>query len=205
MTAKLRGEAGQAFPIYVVMVAGLLFLAFAFFTVGKAAALRNGAQGAADAAALAAAQQSRAEFEGPFLASLPGNMLDTFLQAHPVTGCHAADALAADNDAKLAPPPGCVATPGGERDKIRVDVETLKPVGASVVPGMKRTFAEGHATAVIEWRCPVWRPVDFNDDGIQDVYFFTCRGGEMLTISTSEKPYWPRVSKILFDVHLVDS
>lgn len=59
MTAKPRGDAGQAFPIYVVMVAGLLFLAFAFFAVGKASATRNEAQGAADAAALAAAQDAR--------------------------------------------------------------------------------------------------------------------------------------------------
>ncbi|GGV80056.1 hypothetical protein GCM10015535_17760 [Streptomyces gelaticus] len=205
MTAKLRGEAGQAFPIYVVMVAGLLFLAFAFFTVGKAAALRNGAQGAADAAALAAAQQSREQFEGPFLASLPESMLDMFLQAHPVTGCPAAQAMAAENDAKLSPFPGCVATSGGERDKIRVDVKTLKPVGASVVPGMKRTFAKGHATAVIEWRCPRWRSVDLDDDTIQDVYFFSCRGGEMLEIMPSSPPPWSQVSKILFDVHLVDS
>ncbi|MFB6714329.1 MULTISPECIES: pilus assembly protein TadG-related protein [unclassified Streptomyces] len=202
MTAKLRGEAGQAFPIYVVMVAGLLFLAFAFFTVGKAAALRNGAQGAADAAALAAAQQSRAQLEGPFLASLPERMLDMFLQGHPVTGCPAADALAAENKAEVE---YCHPSPGGERDEISVEVKTLKPVGASVVPGMKRTFANGHATAVIEWRCPTWRSVDFNDDSIEDVYYFSCRGGEMLTIRTGEPPDWPRVSKILFDVHLVDS
>ncbi|MER8088028.1 pilus assembly protein TadG-related protein [Streptomyces sp. NPDC058316] len=202
MTAKLRGEAGQAFPIYVVMVAGLLFLAFAFFTVGKAAALRNGAQGAADAAALAAAQQSRAQFEGPFLASLPERMLDMFLQGHAVTGCPAAHAFAAENEAKVN---YCHPSSGGERDEISVEVETLKPVGASVVPGMKRTFANGHATAVIEWRCPTWRSVDLNDDSVEDVYYFSCRGGEMLTIRTGERPDWPRVSKILFDVHLVDS
>ncbi|MGW2178892.1 pilus assembly protein TadG-related protein [Streptomyces sp. NPDC001732] len=202
MIAKLRGEAGQAFPIYVVMVAGLLFLAFAFFTVGKAAALRNGGQGAADAAALAAAQKSREQFEGPFLASLPTSMLDAFLRGHAVTGCPAAHSLAAENDAKVT---SCVAMPGGERDKIRVDIKTLKPVGASVVPGMKKKFANGHATAVIEWRCPSWKSVDYTDDGIQDVYFFSCRGGEMLTISTESPPPWSQVSKILFDVHLVDS
>lgn len=41
------------------MVAGLLFLAFAYFAVGQAAVNRNGAQTAADAAALAAAQETR--------------------------------------------------------------------------------------------------------------------------------------------------
>jgi hypothetical protein len=38
------GDAGQAFPIYIVVVGGLLFLAFAYFAVGQAAANRNGAQ-----------------------------------------------------------------------------------------------------------------------------------------------------------------
>ncbi|MFB6813545.1 pilus assembly protein TadG-related protein [Streptomyces sp. NPDC056347] len=205
MTAKLRGEAGQAFPIYVVMVAGLLFLAFAFFTVGKASALRNGAQGAADSAALAAAQQSRELFGAPFYASLPGGTLDVFLQGHPVLGCPAAHSYAAANGAKIDPPvSGCIASPGGERDEISVKVKTLKPVGASVVPGMKKKFANGHATAVIEWRCPKWRSVDYNDDGVQDQYFFLCRG-QMLTISPESPPPWSQVSKILFDVHLVDS
>ncbi|WP_194292244.1 pilus assembly protein TadG-related protein [Streptomyces jumonjinensis] len=37
------------------MVAGLLFLALAFFAVGQAGASRNGTQSGADAAALAAA------------------------------------------------------------------------------------------------------------------------------------------------------
>ncbi|MFD7070886.1 pilus assembly protein TadG-related protein [Streptomyces sp. NPDC059913] len=202
MTAKLRGEAGQAFPIYVVMVAGLLFLAFAFFTVGKASALRNGAQGAADSAALAAAQQSREMLEAAFRASLPVDTVDMFSQKHPVLGCPAAHSFAAANEAELIG--GCQVSSGGGRDEISVDVKSLKPVGASVVPGMDRTFSNGHATAVLEWRCPSWKSVDYTDDGIQDMYYFTCRGGEMLTIATEGPLDWPRVSKILFDVHLVD-
>jgi len=59
MPPRGRGDAGQAFPIYITVVAGLLFLAFAYLAVGQAAANRNGAQTAADAAALAAAQDTR--------------------------------------------------------------------------------------------------------------------------------------------------
>ncbi|MEU7517496.1 pilus assembly protein TadG-related protein [Streptomyces sp. NPDC042898] len=55
----MRSDEGQAFPIYVAVVAGLLFLAFAYFAVGQAAFTRNSAQTAADAAALAAAQEAR--------------------------------------------------------------------------------------------------------------------------------------------------
>ncbi|MFF2959346.1 pilus assembly protein TadG-related protein [Streptomyces sp. NPDC098085] len=201
MRRRTRTDAGQAFPIYVVMVVGLLFLAFVFFAVGKAAALRNGAQGAADAAALAAGQQARENFEAPFLASLPGKMLDPFLQAHPVQGCTAAQGLADSNRARVT---DCYPIPGGLRDRIRVEVKGHDPVDSPVVPDTKKIFAETKATVVIEFRCPDWESVDFNDDGVQDMYFFTCRGGEMLEIEPSNPPPWSKVSKILYDVHLVD-
>ncbi|SCF78269.1 pilus assembly protein TadG-related protein [Streptomyces sp. Ncost-T10-10d] len=202
MRHRTRTDAGQAFPIYVVMVAGLLFLAFVFFAVGKAAALRNGAQGAADAAALAAAQQTREQFKGPFLASLPGKMLDPFLQAHPVMGCPAAYGLASANRARVT---NCQPIPGGLRDRIRVEVKGRDAVDSPVVPNTKRTFATTEATAVIEFRCPDWESADFNDDGVQDMYFFTCRGGQMLQIAPGSPPPWSQVSKILYDVHLVDN
>ena len=47
-----------------MVVAGLLFLALAYLAVGQAAANRNGAQTAADAAALAAAQDTRDQLAG---------------------------------------------------------------------------------------------------------------------------------------------
>jgi hypothetical protein len=58
---RLAGDAGQAFPIYITAVAGLLFLALALFAVGQAGATRNGGQTAADAAALGAAEDFRAQ------------------------------------------------------------------------------------------------------------------------------------------------
>lgn len=201
MIERSRRDAGQAFPIYVVMVAGLLFLVFAFFAVGKASALRNGAQGAADAAALAAAQQAREEFEGPFRASLPEDLLDAFLRAHkvPPGACSAAYSLAAANAARVE---DCRSTPGGYTDRITVDVKSRKPVDSSVLPGSEKTFAKATATAVIKFRCS-WTSVDYNDDSIRDMFFFSC-GKDFLKIEPSKPPPWSEVSKILYDVHLVD-
>ncbi|MFD4942941.1 pilus assembly protein TadG-related protein [Streptomyces sp. NPDC058409] len=202
MIERLRRDAGQAFPIYVVMVAGLLFLVFAFFAVGKASALRNGAQGAADAAALAAAQQNREDFAAGFLASLPGNMLEQFLQAHLVNGCPAAHALAAANQADVN---GCWPTLGGYRDQIKVEVQGRKTVDSSVIPGTEKTVAKATATAIVEFRCPGWKALDFNDDGVQDLYIFTCGDAGMVEIAPGSPPPWSQVSKILYDVHLVDN
>ncbi|MFF9569795.1 pilus assembly protein TadG-related protein [Streptomyces sp. NPDC014685] len=200
MIGRLRRDAGQAFPIYVVMVAGLLFLVFAFFAVGKAAALRNGAQGAADAAALAAARQAREEFQAGFLASLPEDLLDAYLRAHPVGGCSAASGLASANQAELV---SCIPMPGGYEDRIKVKVRGNKPVDSSVLPGSEKTKAEAEATAVIKFRCS-WTSVDYNNDSIRDMFFFTC-GKDFLQIAPASPPPWSTVSRILYDVHLVDN
>ncbi|MFF3127502.1 pilus assembly protein TadG-related protein [Streptomyces sp. NPDC057908] len=205
MIGRSRRDAGQAFPIYVVMVAGLLFLVFAFFAVGKASALRNGAQGAADAAALAAAQQTREDFGKPFLASLPGNMLEQFLQVHVVTGCLAAQGLAAANQADIVSPGDCQPTRAGYRDRITVKVKGRKPVDSSVIPGTKEKFAKATATAIVEFRCPGWKAFDFNDDGVQDLYIFPCGDAGTVEIEPGSPPPWSQVSKILYDVHLVDN
>lgn len=206
MIGHQRRDAGQAFPIYVVMVAGLLFLVFAFFAVGKAAALRNGAQGAADAAALAAAQKAREQFEAPFLASLPEDTLDLFLRGHMVPEampCAEAQRLAAANQADIYHNE-CTATPGGNAgDRVTVRVETRKPVDSSVIPGTKTKFAKAKATAIVKFRCE-WTSVDLNDDSIRDIFFFTCGDAGVLEIRPSSPPPWSQVSKILFDVHLVD-
>ncbi|MFJ7490481.1 pilus assembly protein TadG-related protein [Streptomyces sp. NPDC097727] len=205
MIGRSRHDAGQAFPIYVVMVAGLLFLVFAFFAVGKAAALRNGAQGAADAAALAAAQQTREDFGDPFLASLPGNMLEQFLQRRVVTGCPAAQGLAAANQADIVSPGGCKSTRAGYRDRITVNVKGRKPVDSSVIPGTKNRYAKATATAIVEFRCPTWKALDFDDDGFQDLYIFKCTGVGVVEIAPGSPPPWSEVSKSLYDVHLVDN
>ncbi|WP_345983056.1 pilus assembly protein TadG-related protein [Streptomyces sp. DSS69] len=201
MRTRHRGDAGQAFPIYVVMVAGLLFLAFAFFAVGKASALRNGSQGAADAAALAAAQRARTEMGPGFIASLPGNTLELFLGSPFAPPCAEAERLASANGADMR---ACYPVYGYLRDRITVEVEGRKPVDSSVIPGTENTFAKAKATALIEFRCPDWKAVDFNSDGVQDLFIFTCSNGRVVEIAPGSPPPWSTVSKILFDVRLVD-
>ncbi|MFJ4823596.1 pilus assembly protein TadG-related protein [Streptomyces bacillaris] len=201
MTAQSRRDRGQAFPIYVVMVAGLLFLAFAFFAVGKASALRNGSQSAADAAALAAAQSARDDFGAGFYASLPTNTLDLFLNAPFAPPCYEADRLAGANNADATL---CVPAYGFLRDRITVEVQGRKPVDSSVLPGSDGKFAKAKATALIEFRCPRPKAVDMNSDGIQDLFIFTCSNGEVLEITPSSPPPWKTVSRTLFDVRLVD-
>ncbi|MFE7140125.1 pilus assembly protein TadG-related protein [Streptomyces sp. NPDC057644] len=203
MIRFLRRDRGQAFPIYIMMVAGLLFLALAFFAVGKASALRNGSQGAADAAALAAAQKARDNFGPGFLGSLPLNTLDIFLEAPFAAPCAEAARLAAANDADMKL---CYPTPGYLRDLITVEVEGRKPVDSPVIPGSENKKANAKATALIEFNCPNPKVVDLNSDGVQDLYVFTCRSGEIVKITTAEitPGLWETVSRTLFDVRLVD-
>lgn len=56
--------------MYGAVIVGLLFLAFAFFAVAQAGTVRNGGQSAADAAALAAAQDDRDQLFDGFMDAL---------------------------------------------------------------------------------------------------------------------------------------
>lgn len=136
------------------MVAALLFLAFAFFAVGQAASKHNGAQSAADAAALAAAQASRDEFgqdlfdgilDGGFLAQVFGG---DFV-GDPGGACAAAAEYAAANKADIS---GCSAL-GDGRWGFTVGVTTQTAVGKSILPVTSRTHAKATATAVVQPRC----------------------------------------------------
>ncbi|AXG80020.1 pilus assembly protein TadG-related protein [Streptomyces paludis] len=153
MTVRRTSESGQAAPIYITMVAGLLFLALAFFAVGQAGATRNSAQSAADAAALAAAQESRDVFRADLLANLlnPG-FLDGIFNRNPIGtpfGCAAAARFADENKADLE---GCGRS-GAYSWGFKVDVVTQKPVGASILPGTETKHAKAHATAIVKPRC----------------------------------------------------
>ncbi|MFD9629387.1 pilus assembly protein TadG-related protein [Streptomyces violascens] len=150
----MRQDRGQAFPIYVVMVAGLLFLAFAFFAVGQASATRNGAQGAADSAALASAQRAREELGPRVLAALtaPGGLDNIFKDGTFIAPAHdEAVSFAAKNKADLTgwqPQPGDVG-----QFKFTVGVRTQYTVGKSVIPDTENEKATASATAVVELRC----------------------------------------------------
>lgn len=99
-------DRGQAFPIYVVVVTGLLFAALAFFVVGQASVTRSDAQGAADASALAAAREVRDEaFTGLDLGALKPEDWEKLVKGDLLTGrggCAAAGDFAARNDNAVA-------------------------------------------------------------------------------------------------------
>ncbi|MEU8573460.1 pilus assembly protein TadG-related protein [Streptomyces asoensis] len=142
------GDAGQVFPIYITVVAGLLFLAFAYFAVGQAAVNRNGAQTAADAAALAAAQETRDELGALWKSAVLDptrwqQIFDGDVGLQP--SCWRAYELAAQNDASVDT---C-------HDGLRttVEVQANKSAGDSVLPITSTTKAHALATAVIDSLC----------------------------------------------------
>ncbi|MFD3355098.1 pilus assembly protein TadG-related protein [Streptomyces fradiae] len=152
-------DSGQASPLYAFMVASLLFLALAFLAVGQAGATRNGAQSAADAAALAAAKESRDRFDlglldGPGWEDLFGGELTG------EDGCAAAHAYAAANGASVSE---CGAL-GDGRWGFRVTVRSVKPVGDTILPGTEGDHAVATATAVVQSRC-TFEAADDGADG----------------------------------------
>ncbi|SPE57830.1 helicase/secretion neighborhood TadE-like protein [Streptomyces netropsis] len=152
-SARQATDAGQAFPLYITAVAGLLFIALAFFTVGRAGATKNGAQTAADAAALAAAQSYRDQLGTSFLHALrtgtawQGIVLDGQVTA-AVDVCGAALRFAKSNGASVR---DCA--PAHPPPSFTVAVESLKGVGKSVIPGTEDKKATATATAVVTPLC----------------------------------------------------
>ncbi|MFI6104514.1 pilus assembly protein TadG-related protein [Streptomyces sp. NPDC051310] len=148
-----RSESGQAAPLYLTAVVGLLFLAFVFFAFGQADVTRNGTQSAADAAALAAARESRDQFKGDFLGNLltPGYLDDIFGGRFigMVNGCSAAGHYATRNEAELLT---CNRT-GDGRWAFTVKVRSQEPMGTSIIEGTDEKHAETTATAVVEPLC----------------------------------------------------
>ncbi|MEU6959762.1 pilus assembly protein TadG-related protein [Streptomyces chrestomyceticus] len=148
---RRTGDAGQAFPLYIVAVAGLLLLAFAFFAVGQAAATRNSAQTAADAAALAAGQKYRDQLSTELLDAIrTGEPWKDLLGGRGVPGaeaCANAQRFAGRNDADAT------CTAGSYPTSFAVEADTRKTVGRSVIPGTENTHASARARAVVEPRC----------------------------------------------------
>ncbi|MFD7921624.1 pilus assembly protein TadG-related protein [Streptomyces sp. NPDC059740] len=144
-------ESGQAFPIYVVAVAGLLFLALAFFAVGQASASRNGAQTAADAAALAAAQTYRDHLRTGIADAIEqGGSLSDVLQGilgDTSSSCADAQWYASRNGADASCGPEFGPT------RFAVHVTTRKPVGRSLVAITSSAHATADAVAVVKPRC----------------------------------------------------
>ncbi|WKX72300.1 pilus assembly protein TadG-related protein [Streptomyces sp. XD-27] len=154
-----HGDAGQAFPIYITAVAGLLFLALVFFAVGQAGAARNGGQTAADAAALAAAQNYRDQLRTSLQKAIGSGGRDwsDILAGRGVRAdgaCDDARWFAGRNDADVT-----ACRPGYLPASFTVTVRTRHTVGKSVVPGTERRHATAKAKAVVEPRCAPSGPV----------------------------------------------
>ncbi|MER5808425.1 pilus assembly protein TadG-related protein [Streptomyces sp. NPDC002033] len=149
MGDRETGDRGQAFPLYIVAVTGLLFAAFVFFVVGQASVTRSDAQGAADAAALAAAREAGEKGLAALdLAALkPKDWADLLTGAFldGAGACAAADDFAAKNDA--------VATCQPSLPRFDVAVTTNRTVGKSVIPGTDGMHGEARASAVVESLC----------------------------------------------------
>jgi hypothetical protein len=191
------GDAGQAFPIYITVVGGLLFLAFAYFAVGQAAVNRNGAQTAADAAALAAAQDTRDKLAGEWLNDVldPTKWQDIFDgKGLTLNGCARAGELASQNDAQL--------TSCEQRGLLRYEVEVRanKPVGDSVVPGTENRHAHASATAVIEPLCTFKLPAEDAGDDVLPRLSCADRNWDLNPDDLTDLPG----PDDLFDVHLAD-
>ncbi|MCX5331655.1 pilus assembly protein TadG-related protein [Streptomyces sp. NBC_00140] len=197
MRPRRYGDAGQAFPIYITVVGGLLFLAFAYLAVGQAAANRNGAQTAADAAALAAAQDTRDQLAGKWVEVVldPTKWQDIFDGYAPglMPSCGRADQLAAQNAAHVE-----VCDP--DVLSYTVDVESDESVGDSIVPGTEGMYAKASAKAVIEPLCTFQLPgEDAGDDVLPQL---TCEDREW-DLDPEDLTGLPEPED-LFDVHLAD-
>ncbi|MFF4784519.1 pilus assembly protein TadG-related protein [Streptomyces griseorubiginosus] len=191
-------DAGQAFPIYITVVAGLLFLAFAFLAVGQAGANRNGAQTAADAAALAAALDTRDQLTKEWVQNVqdPTKWKDIFKGLGvPFDGCARADQLAAQNDATVTCEPLLGLPPG-----YKVEALTNKTVGDSIVPGTENKRSRAPATAVIEPACVFELPGEGADS--DPLPTLTCDDGTWTP--DPAKPDDLPGPEDLFDVHLAD-
>ncbi|MFJ3638736.1 pilus assembly protein TadG-related protein [Streptomyces sp. NPDC090108] len=177
------------------MAAGLLFLALAYLAVGQAAVNRSGAQSAADAAALAAAQNRRDQLAGQWVESLKDltKWTDIFRGRADVTpSCWRADQLAAQNDAQLQ---NCDES---QLLEITVEVRTNKPIGSSVVPGVSDRRSTESATAVIEPLCDFVEPTE--DAEPPSLPKLTC-DGKSWSLDPSDTVHLPHPED-LFDVHL---
>jgi hypothetical protein len=184
-----------------MLVGLLLFVAFALFAFAQAAAARSGGQSAADAAALAAAQESRDELTDNFLRDIinPAMWVVWLSGEGPVTdGAAGAAALANQNDSNVIAGPEKTLAKGFSAR--RVQVETRYTSGKSVVPGTDKK-AKAEATAVIEPRCIIGPESDPTK-----LVFVHCKDGKIWSIDPKKVVELPGLlpkPKDLFSVHLV--
>lgn len=166
--------------------------------MGQAGADKNGAQTAADAAALAAAQSYRDQLRTGLLGALNGGAWADWLSGRagdPAAACGEAAAYARGNGAELVG--GCGAV-GVLPASFEVTVRASEPVGRSVVPGTEDTHATARARAVVEPRCTGKSPEDHKPpvDIVCD--------GRVLSIDPAHPDDLARAIRALFTVRLAD-
>lgn len=192
------------------MVASLLFVALAFFAVGQAGAIRNTAQGAADAAALAGAQAVRDTEPWESLPDLTWEDWEDILEGKGfllTRACDAADAFAGSNGAAVTECDPSV------RD-VWVRVQGSRSIDNPVVSNRSRATAE--ATAEITPRCRLGpKPEVPSDPGGEEPedpveeplplppLEIRC-DGEDLRLDPLNPGVWKDLARTLFTVQLVD-
>ncbi|MFI2036696.1 pilus assembly protein TadG-related protein [Streptomyces bottropensis] len=154
----MSDDRGSTLPIYMWLTTIILFVGLAFFAFAQAASARNGAQSAADAAALAAAQQARDELLLELEDAIGAGSVDwlDFFDLSggglPFEGADAAAAaLAAQNNSTLEG--GAQLTEVDGDPGFQVDVVTDYTVGDSIILGTESMTARAQAIAVIQPRC----------------------------------------------------
>ncbi len=199
-----KGDLGQTLPLYVVVVSGLLFLGLAYFAFGQAAASRNSAQGAADAAALAAAHDAREQLGSVLLDDISErDSWERLLEGRDfdaAEACRAASLFAARNDAQADE---CSTSLVG-LPSFTVRVRADDPMGDSVIPGTQGVTAAATATAALEPRCALEIAgvgESQGDDSEVEPVELTCEGEEVV-VDPSSSEQLPRLD-VLFSVRLV--
>ncbi|MFD8935851.1 pilus assembly protein TadG-related protein [Streptomyces sp. NPDC059578] len=195
-----RTDRGQTLPVYIWLTVILLFAALAFFAFAQAASARNGAQSAADAAALAAVQASRDELlsglenaiggDEDWTDWLTGDVLD---DGGALT---AAEQLAGENDATVT---GFGSTAVNGYPGFQVEIETNYAVGDSIIPGTESLRALAKATAVLKPRCEF--PPNADPDGIVEL---DCDGDQIVVDPDEFRPGDLPDASALFSVHLAE-
>ncbi|MGV9657751.1 pilus assembly protein TadG-related protein [Streptomyces koyangensis] len=170
-------------PLFIWITGFVLFVSLAFFAFAQAAVARNGAQSAADAAALAAAQDARGELMEKLLLSVQDGDGDwgDWLSVDQMVGATAEEAagrLAAANDAQVTAFRG---TEVRGKDGYVVEVRSVDPVGDSVLPMTSGTYASAAATAVIE---PLCEP-DSESDPLERISF-SCDDGTVVDVDADD-------------------
>ncbi|MCX5122823.1 pilus assembly protein TadG-related protein [Streptomyces sp. NBC_00347] len=204
MTGPGSRDRGQVLPFYVAMMACLLFAAFVFVVVGMAGAKRSDAQGAADAAALAAARETRDNLlVGMDLLTLtPADWKDILDgdRLNPNGACAKAHDFAASNGATAECSAGVL--------RFTVTTETDKSIGDTVIPGTEDRKGHASATAVIEPRCelqpgstPTATPSPSATPGPVAI---DCRGSGVVTVNPSTPGPLTKLARQFFNVRLIN-